>query len=72
MRNIRRNLLGISLREMCPNKELFLVRIFLYSDRIHEVNLRIQFEYRKIQTRKNFVFGHFSRSVSRARKSVIE
>ena len=48
MRNIRRNLLGISLREMCPNKELFLVRIFLYSDRIHEVNLRIQFEYRKI------------------------
>ena len=27
------------------------------------VNLRIQSEYRKIQTRKNSVFGHFSRSV---------
>ena len=25
--------------------------------------LRIQFEYRKIRTRKNSVFGHFSRSV---------
>ena len=32
MRNIRRNLLGISLSEMCPNTELFLVRIFLYSN----------------------------------------
>ena len=72
MRNIRRNLLGISLSEMCPNTELFLVRIFLYSARIHGVNLRIQFEYRRIQTRNNSVFGHFSRSVSRARKSVIE
>ena len=26
------------------------------------VNLRIQSEYRKIQTRENSVFGHFSRS----------
>ena len=26
------------------------------------VNLRIQPEYRKMRTRKNFVFGHFSRS----------
>ena len=26
------------------------------------VNLRIQSEYRKIQTRNNYVFGHFSRS----------
>ena len=29
---------------------------------IYPVNILIQFEYRKIQTRKNPVFGHFSRS----------
>ena len=53
-----------SLREKCPNTEFFLVRIFLYSDWIRRftVNLRIQSEHRKIRTRKNFVFGHFSRS----------
>ena len=28
----------------------------------YSVSLRIQFECRKIQTRKNSVFGHFSRS----------
>ena len=49
----------MSLPENCPNTELFLVRIFLYSD---SVNLRIQSEYRKIRTRNNSVFGHFSRS----------
>ena len=31
---------------------------------IYGVNLRIQSEYRKIRTRKNSVFGHFSRSVT--------
>ena len=30
---------------------------------LYSVNLRIQFEYKKIRTRKNSVFGHFSRSV---------
>ena len=44
-----------SLREKCPNTEYFLVRIFPYSD-------WIQSECRKIRTRKNSVFGHFSRS----------
>ena len=29
---------------------------------IYEVNLCIQSEYRKIQTKNNSVFGHFSRS----------
>ena len=29
---------------------------------IYGVNLRIQSEYRKIRTRNNSVFGHFSRS----------
>ena len=42
-----------SMREKCPNTELFLVRIF---------GLRIQSECRKIRTRNNSVFGHFSRS----------
>ena len=36
------------LREKCPNTELFLVRFFPHLD--------------KIWTRKNSVFGHFSRS----------
>ena len=31
---------------------------------ICRVNLLIQFKYRKIRTRKNFVFGHFSRSAN--------
>ena len=30
----------------------------------YEVSLRIKFEFGKIRTRKNSVFGHFSRSVS--------
>ena len=37
----------ITLREKCSNTELFLVRI--------------QSEYRKIRTRNNSLFGHFSR-----------
>ena len=37
-----------SLREACLNTELFLVRI--------------KSEYRKIRTRNNSVFGHFSHS----------
>ena len=40
----------MTLREKCPNTELFLVRI--------------QYEYRKIRTRNNSIFGHFSRSVT--------
>ena len=43
------------LREKRPNTQLFLVRIFLYSDWIRR--------YRKIRTRKNSVFGHISRNV---------
>ena len=31
---------------------------------IYEVNFRIQSEHRKIRTRKNSAFGHFSRSVT--------
>ena len=53
-----------SLRERCPNTELFLVRIFQY------LNLRIQSEYRKIRTRNNSVLGHFSRSAFSRRGSL--
>ena len=43
----------ISLRQKCPNTEFFLVRIS-----------RIRTEYGKRRTRKNYVLGHISRSVS--------
>ena len=36
--------------------------VFGLNTEIYFVNLRIQFEYRKIRTRNNSVFGHFSRS----------
>ena len=57
---------NITLCEKHPNTELFLVRIFLYSDWIRRFTSKspfIQFEYRKIWTRNNSAFGHFSRSV---------
>ena len=59
----------VTLREKCPNAEFFLVRIFLYS--IYSVHLRIQSEYRNIPTRKNPVFGHFSRSASEVNDKII-
>ena len=36
--------------------------VFGLNTEIYGVNLRIQPEYRKIRTRNNSVFGHFSRS----------
>ena len=36
--------------------------VFGLNTKIYFGNLRIQSEYRKIQTRKNSVFGYFSRS----------
>ena len=47
-RSVARTPANLSLREECPNTELFLVRIFLYSD--------------WIRTRNNSASGHFSRS----------
>ena len=35
--------------------------VFRLNTEIYEVNLLIQSKYRKIQTRKNSIFGHFSR-----------
>ena len=37
--------------------------VFVLNTEIYSVNLRIQSEYRKIRTRKNPAFGHFSHSV---------
>ena len=44
----------LTLREKCPYMELIF----------YGVSLRIQFEYGKIGTGKNSIFGHFSHSVS--------
>ena len=55
-----------SLREKCPKTDFFFVRIFVFglNTKIYSVNLCIQSEYSKIQSRKTYVFGHFSRSAS--------
>ena len=45
-----------ALRKKCPNSK----------SSYYGVNLRIQFEYRKIRTRKNSVFRHFSCSETKA------
>ena len=50
-----------ALSEKCPNTELFLVRIFPHSD-WRTRSICIQSECRKIRTRNNSIFGHFSRS----------
>ena len=58
---------NLALREKCPNMEFFfLVRISLYSTEFEDLllNLRIQSEYMKIQTRNNSVFVHVSRSLA--------
>ena len=49
---VRKYIIKVTLCEKCQNT------VFFYF-----VNLRIQSEYGKIRTRKNSVFGHFSRSV---------
>ena len=53
------------LRENCPNTEVFFgpySPVFRLNTEIYSVNLPIQSKYRKIRTRKNFVFGQFPRS----------
>ena len=60
-----------SLGEMCPNTKLILVRNFpvvTLNTEIYKVNLRSQSEYRKIRTRNNSVFRHFSCSEETTRK----
>ena len=43
--------------------------VFGLNTKIYGVNLLIQSEYRKIRTRKNSVFGHFSRSGNISKKN---
>ena len=56
-----------SLCEKCPNTEFFsgpyFPRFGQHTER-YSVSLRFQFECGKILTRKNSIFGHFSRNVS--------
>ena len=56
-----------TLREKCPNADIFLV--LKYGNLIYSLNLRIQPEYWKIQTRKNSVFRHFSAVVYRRKRN---
>ena len=52
---------SVRIQENTDQKKL---RIWMdtFHAEIYGVNLRIQLEYRKTRTRKNSVFGHFSRS----------
>ena len=52
-----------ALCEKCPNTEFFMdtnFPAFGLNMEIYGVNIRIQFKCRKIRTRKNSVFEHFS------------
>ena len=54
-----------SLHEKCPNMGSFFdpyFPAFRINTMIYSINLRIQFEYRKIRIRINSIFEHFSRS----------
>ena len=56
-----------SLCEKCPNTEFFSGPYFPgfgQNTERYSVSLRFQFECGKILTRKNSIFGHFSRNVS--------
>ena len=55
----------VPLREKCPNTVFSspYFPVFGLNTEMYVVNIRIQSEYREIRTRKNSVFGHFSRSV---------
>ena len=61
----------MTLCENCPNKEFFLVCIFLYLDWIRRFTFCIQSKYRKIWTRKNSLFWHFSRSLKSWKFNVV-
>ena len=57
--------LSKSSKILSVRKEQYLnMQNLFYQHSIYSVNLRIQFEYRKIRTRKNAIIGHFSRSAS--------
>ena len=54
-----------SLREKCPNMEVFFglyFPVFGLNTEIYSVNLVIQSKYGKIRARKSSIFGQFSYS----------
>ena len=65
---------SVSLREKCPNTELFLVDMIPYSGwlRRDASYLRIQSECGKIRTRNNSVIGYFSRSVCYSSSNILK
>ena len=65
---------SVSLREKCPNTDLFLVGMIPYSGWIRRdaSYLRIQSECGKIRTRNNSVIGHFSRSVCYSSSNILK
>ena len=65
-------LLSMTLREKCPNTEFFFWFVFscIWTD--YGDLLRIQSESRKIQTKRNSVFGNFSRSVTVNNKELMK
>ena len=54
----------LTLCEKCPNTEFFFLSVFSRIRTEYGEILCIQSEYEKIRTRKNSVFGCFSRSVT--------
>ena len=55
-----------TLRKKCSNTEFFLGQhfaVFGLNTEIYGVDLRSQFKYGKVRSRKNSVLGHFSLSV---------
>ena len=58
--------MDFALREKCQNTVTsgLYFPVFGLNTEKYSVNLRIQSEYKKIQTKNNSVFGHFSRSVA--------
>ena len=52
---------SLNLTDQDPNPRPYFP-VFGLNTEICSINLRIQSEYSKIRTRKNSVFGHFSRS----------
>ena len=53
----------ITLREKCPNTEFFWSVFSRIWNEYGEILRDTQSECGKIRTRKNYIFGHFSRSV---------
>ena len=60
---------ALTANKLCQNLKAKMLEghflLFSLFSLLHAAYLRIHSEYRKIRTRKNSVFGHFSRSGKR-------